>query len=109
MHASGGELGGEEPPGLGAGLPAGIGEVGHGVLQQPRQPRPLGRVSVARGAVHRFSVPPQSRVEGDASSRANTRTADTSASVRSPTCSPSIVMIPNARASVATGTAMKVR
>jgi hypothetical protein len=32
MHASGGELSGEEPPGLRVRLPAGIGEVGHGVL-----------------------------------------------------------------------------
>ena len=65
MHASGGELGGEEPPGLGVRLPAGVGEVGHRVLQQPRQPRSLGGVSVARGAVHGSSVPPQLRVEGD--------------------------------------------
>ena len=33
MHASGGELGRRGARGLGMRLPAGIGEVGHGVLQ----------------------------------------------------------------------------
>jgi hypothetical protein len=103
------EAGGEQALGLLVGLTAGVGEVSGGVAQQTCQPSALHVVAVLPGVRHGRKDSCAQEPRATANRRASTRTAATSSSVRSPTPRPSTVRIPNWRASVATGTAMKVR
>lgn len=104
----------DEAVGVLAGFLAGTREVAVRILQQLQEPLARERLTTEAGPLlHASRLPARGPgiqpLSATASSRANTRAAARSSKVMSPTHKPSTVRIPNARASVATGTAMNVR
>ena len=104
----------DEAVGVLAGFLAGTREVAVRILQQLHEPLARERLATEAGSLlHASRLPARGPgvqpLSATASSLANTRAAARSSRVMSPTHRPSTVRIPNARASVATGTAMNVR